>query len=208
MEAESVTFNGIVFRRYPDSERWADRAYFTPNGSHRKRGVGRLHEEIWKSIHGPIPPGHHIHHSDGDHLNNDPTNLECITKADHHKHHGAQPASPRKRAHLDRIRPLAADWHRSEEGRAWHSEHGKATWQNRQTTERICEQCGSTYQSITMRGADRFCSNKCKSAWRRSAGLDNETRTCAHCGQPFTVNRYSRARTCSGKCAWGIRRIR
>src|SRR5690349_8269732 len=122
MEIERVTFNGIEFRRYPNAKSWADRAYFVPGIHHRQHGVGRLHEEIWKAINGPIPEGYEIHHGDGNHLNNDPSNLVCLTDEEHREWHRQHPAplTEARLAHLARIRPNAAEWHRSDEGRAWH----------------------------------------------------------------------------------------
>lgn len=200
---EIVEFQGVKFRRYPDSDRWADRVYFTPGIADKQRGVHRLHEEIWMAANGPIPDGHHIHHVDHDPLNNDPSNLACITSDEHKHHHANDPQVAARRLedewqeHLEQIRPLAAAWHSSPEGLKWHSEHGKKSWEGREPKPAVCEQCGRVFESL-MPG--RFCSNACKSAWRRDSGLDNEERACELCGSPFTVNRYSRARFCSRSC--------
>lgn len=42
----------------------------------------RLHRYNWEQLFGPIPEGYVIFFKDGDSLNCDPTNLECITKAE------------------------------------------------------------------------------------------------------------------------------
>lgn len=210
MRSETIVFNGIRFRRYPDAASWAERAYYVPGIADREAGVGRLHEEIWESVHGPIPPGYHVHHQDFDSLNNDPSNLVCVEEHEHQLLHIERSRergnSPDQLAHLARIQPLAAEWHRSEEGREWHSQHAKASYAKRESVERTCEQCGTPFQSISRREDDRFCSNPCKSAHRRASGVDNETRVCAGCRQPFTINRYAKARSCSRRCAWAVRR--
>lgn len=205
--SESIVFNGITFRRYPDAKQRADRVCFVPGGSHRQRGVGRLHEEIWKAAHGPILPGHHIHHKDTDPLNNDPSNLECLPGADHLSHHLASRdlRTPERLAHMEAIRPLAAEWHRSEEGHAWHREHGQRTFGDRPMVEATCEQCGEKYETNTPWGA-RFCSGSCATKWRKLAGLDDEDRLCPGCGTTFTINKYARAVCCSRKCAWTVRK--
>lgn len=198
--SEAVVFNGITFRRWPESSNWADRSYFTPGGSYRKRGVGRLHQEVWKAAHGPIPAGHDIHHLDENPLNNDLANLAALPGAEHHSRHGhGGVVSPQARA-------AAAEWHGSEAGLAWHVEQGRRSWEGRTGVDRTCAQCGSTFDSVTRRADDRFCSNNCKSAWRRACGVDDEDRACQGCGQTFRVNRYSRTRCCSRKCAWVVRR--
>lgn len=49
------------------------------------------HRWVWEQANGPIPPGHLIHHIDGDPRNNDIQNLACITKSEHAKIHGWMP---------------------------------------------------------------------------------------------------------------------
>ena len=202
--SEAVEFNGIEFRRYPDAVRRCDRAYFTPSASARDRGVESLHREIWKAAHGPIPPGNHIHHVDGDPLNNDLSNLECLSAAAHHQHHATDPVwlfdEGVRKLGLER----AAEWHRSPEGRAWHREHGKQTWAERDPVGMVCEQCGSSYENVAHRG--KFCSNRCKSKARRASGVDDVGRTCEGCGKTFRVSRYGRTKCCSRRCAWVVRR--
>ena len=41
-------------------------------------GPSNLHRAVWEHHHGPIPPGYHVHHRDGDGLNNDLANLELV----------------------------------------------------------------------------------------------------------------------------------
>lgn len=200
-KVEVIVFQGVKFRRYPDSKNRTERVYFTPGHADRAKGVGRLHEEIWKAAHGPIPAGYHIHHADHDPLNNDLSNLVCIPAGDHHRHHAAESewlGSDRCLEHLAEIRPKAAEWHRSPEGRAWHSEHARRVAADWQPVEATCEHCGERFESVR---PGRFCSNKCKSAWRRAAGVDDEDRTCEYCGGVFRVNRYARTRFCSRSCA-------
>ncbi|MFL4491554.1 HNH endonuclease signature motif containing protein [Streptomyces sp. VTCC 41912] len=206
---DRVIFNGVIFRRYPDSDNWPDRSYFTPGIADRQRGVGRLHQEIWKAVHGPIPEGYHIHHKDENTLNNSPDNLACISAAEHNAEHAAPGVFPPwlEAVHLLALE-RAAEWHRSEEGRAWHREHGRRCWEGREYSSFTCEQCGAEYKSRAGQGQNRFCSNSCKSQWRRVSGVDNEDRTCGYCGQVFRINKYAKARTCSRVCGQGLRRQR
>lgn len=202
-----VVFNGIKFRRYPDAKWACDRSYYVPGITDRQRGFGRLHEEIWKSAHGEIPDGCHIHHADGDALNNDIANLVCLDADEHRalhvedRHASGVYRTDARLAHLAAIRPEAAKWHRSDEGRAWHREHGRATWVDRQPAEATCEQCGARYNTLAAQRHDRFCSNACKSAWRRATGVDDEERACPQCGGVFRVNRYSKQRFCGRSCS-------
>ncbi|WP_406079175.1 HNH endonuclease signature motif containing protein [[Kitasatospora] papulosa] len=204
-QVESILFRGITFRRYPDATGRAERAYFTPGGTDRGNGVRRLHEEIWMAHNGAeIPSGHHIHHRDGNPLNNKPGNLACLSADEHASHHAGErrgSCTPEAFENLNRIRPLASDWHRSEAGRAWHVEHAQRLWESRTPVAYTCEQCGSGYQSKSRHGGERFCSNACKSAWRRTSGLDDESRNCQRCKAEFHTNKYKKTRFCGKSCS-------
>lgn len=212
---ETVMFNGVRFRRYPESGKWSDRMYFTPGVADRQRGVKRLHEEIWMHHNGrQIPSDCHIHHKDDDALNNDPNNLVCLTDEEHREHHSGQrrgTCTEGQLQHLAEIRPLASEWHGSAEGSEWHRQHGHSTWAARLAKAPkvgVCEygKCGAEFETYSIHGNDRFCSNKCRSAWRRQAGIDDEDRICHHCGQTFSINKYSKAAHCSKSCAKRCRR--
>lgn len=38
---------------------------------------------VWESIHGPLPRGHLVHHRDRDSTNDEPSNLEAMTRGEH-----------------------------------------------------------------------------------------------------------------------------
>jgi len=82
---ESVIFNGIVYSRYPDR---ATKSYFKVSASNlRGTHTVELHRAVWESIYGEIPPKYHIHHKDSNILNNDISNLECLSPAEHYRVH-------------------------------------------------------------------------------------------------------------------------
>ena len=168
------------------------------------RGTNRLHRVIWEYFHGPIPDGYEVHHIDGNPANNDPSNLECIPAKDHSALHFEE-ASERGRSdkqlqHLGRIREKTKEWHGSEAGHEWHAQHARDQWNVRPVRDRACDCCGKVFQYRTIQ-VPRFCSNNCKSKWRRDSGIDNVTRICPICGKEFVCNRYSKIRTCSRSCA-------
>jgi len=171
------------------------RVYYTSQRGHR------LHQAVWERHNGPIPDGHHVHHRDGNPLNNDIGNLECVSSSEHAREHMSPERSARAREWFASIRPLAAEWHGTPEGRAWHAEHAKRLWETRQPLARKCDQCGVEFGSLGRRESDRFCSNNCKSTWRRRSGVDDVDRACSECSAAFRVNRYSAKRTCSRECA-------
>lgn len=203
-----VVFRGITFRRYPDSPNLAHRTYFSPGIADRQRGVEDLHREIWKATHGPIPPGNHIHHADTDQLNNDVGNLVSLTPDEHKAIHPTLPGyfTAARSDHLDAIRPQAAEWHGTDEGREWHRQHALDGWADREPEERICARCGDPFLTRDPRPSARFCSNACKAAARRASGVDDVDRVCAACGTTFQVNRYKPTTVCSRRCAWSLRK--
>lgn len=171
-------------------------------------GPSNLHRAIWEHHNGPIPEKHHIHHINGDPFDNRIENLECISAFKHNSEHAKRPDSwsnsARNKKHLRSIRPKAAEWHRSPEGRKWHKRHAKRTLLALPEHTKRCDFCGDEYRTTRKKKA-RFCSNRCASAQRRRSGLDNEQRSCAACGTGFTVNRYEKTRTCSRKCVDALR---
>jgi len=198
MRRETVEYNGVRYYRYPDAKQFSDRQYF-------KRQGKLLHRVMWQDVFGPIPDGFDVHHKDRDPGHNEPANFELLSRADHGFEHRGE-CSAAKRAHLDRIRPLASAWHGSDEGIAWHREHGAKSWHDRAPIDRGCEHCGKPYSTLGRAGTERFCSNACKSDWRRKSGADNIMVICPVCGHEFTKNRYARAKTCSRVCGQAARR--
>lgn len=46
-----------------------------------------IYRRIYEHHFGPIPKGYHIHHKDGNHSNNEPENLMCVTAQEHFRIH-------------------------------------------------------------------------------------------------------------------------
>ena len=174
----------------------------------------RLHRYVWETFNGEVPDGYHVHHIDGNKGHNDIENLTLIKSSEHAQLHGQllsnDPVTVKKRIDnlTNNARPKATEWHKSEVGRKWHKEHYeefKAALYQKVT--KVCEQCGKEYEGTPGKG-QRFCSNACKSAWRRKMGIDNEERFCEVCGKSFTANKYAKTRFCSPECARQYKRDR
>ena len=180
-----IEYNGLRFCR-------DNKTGYYLNSTIRKR----LHRYVWECEVGAIPKGCQIHHIDGDKANNDIANLAILTNAGHQRLHGQEIArKERSRENIKKATAAAPAWHRSEAGKAWHSEHMRGFKHPR--TALICEQCGAEFQGTKN---SRFCSNKCKSKWRRGQGLDEVTRICAQCGRTFKSNKYKKQKYCSTEC--------
>lgn len=161
----------------------------------------RAHVWVYKNHHGAIEKGFHIHHKDGDKSNNDISNLEKLSSFDHLSLHSSK-AENRKRSSewCNNIRHLTKAWHASEEGKEWHRQHALNMGFGRISRVCQCENCSITYTCFKLSNS-RFCSNNCKSSWRRKSGVDNIMISCPKCNQNFLKNKYAKTRNCSRKCA-------
>ena len=198
MRSETIEWDGHRWNRYPDSERRSDRVYFKRS---IKGGTAWLHREIWKSAYGEIPKGFHIHHKDGNTLNNSLDNLVCLSVKEHrHEHPLVGEQYEKQLVHLEEIREKTKAWHASPEGIEWHRKHAKEFhWGVPDLPEKACEHCGKLFKPKTYH--EKFCSNACKSAWRRKEGLDDVEKPCEWCGRLFTSNKYAKVRFCCRACA-------
>jgi hypothetical protein len=182
---ETVEWNGVVWRRYPNAKQRNHRVYFQGylNGKY-----ALLHRALWA-----------LHHADGDPLNNDIGNLECVTVARHRRIEGDRGSfsTPKALKHLDSIRDKAAAWHRTPEGRAWHSRNSKQAMAKRPLIDLKCQKCGEPFRSkhrIAM-----YCSALCRQR-SRPPREKTHTRTCPFCERQYTTER-PRQNYCSYSCS-------
>lgn len=153
------SFNGNNYSktgrsRYWYKTRWQDRS--------------PMHRDVWEFFHGPLQPGYAVHHIDHNPDNNDIGNLLALTRSEHSRHHGRLRTTIPVAALL-----AAADWHRSEPGRAWHQAHGQRAYAARTLVQYVCKRCGKAFQSRA-RGRVYFCTDRCRArdlrARRRTDG--------------------------------------
>lgn len=139
------------------------------------KGV-RLHRKVWEYHNGPILEGYHIHHIDGEKANNQLSNLALMPGLEHVKEHAGTEARRENGRRAIRIAiAVAPEWHRSEEGKAWHSEQGKKIWAKRQPVKYICTECGKEYESMQVRHTgNHFCHQNCRAKFGRRKRKGNE----------------------------------
>lgn len=165
-------------------------------GNYFQRNGKRLHIAVWTHHNGEIPKGFHVHHKDRNRANNSIGNLELLPASVHMALH----QEGRCLEFSDNARKAAAEWHGSDEGREWHKQqykkHCAAALSKRVLRKCLC--CGKEFPGKSF---SKFCSNNCKSKYRRLTGADLETRWCVVCGAEFSTNRYGKTKTCSKQCA-------
>ena len=157
----------------------------------------RLHRYVWEKEVGTIPKGFHVHHINRNKADNRIENLSIMTAKGHERLHGQeQTIKELHRKLIEKARPYAVAWHKSEKGREWHSK--QATGRKPPRTEKSCSVCGNLFFGTKQQ---KFCSNACKSKFRRDNSLDDVQRICEICGKPFMTTRFKKQKFCSRECA-------
>ena len=191
IDAETQEFNGIIYNLYGK--------YFQTSDGGRKR----LHRAVWEYYNGEIPEGYHIHHIDHDRLNNDIENLSCLTASEHLAYHAELQTEERIKEFVRIGQEAARIWHGSPEGIEWHRKQYELTKHKLHKKDVItCVQCSKEVVAAAREteSGNRYCSEKCKAAWRRDTGVDDEPRACQHCKQDFVCNKYQKTKYCSSDC--------
>jgi hypothetical protein len=152
-----------------------------PSDRYLSRGGRRLHRDVWKAAFGVIPAGCHIHHKDGNVLNNRLHNLECIEAGQHLSetwHASAKASLAPERHFTDKARAKASEWHKSDEGRLWHKRHAERTqgWTKWAREDKPCEFCGAIFSALVRKSgnAGKYCRTACKVAAYRARGAEAE----------------------------------
>lgn len=199
-KSERIDFKGIAFYRYPDSKQYPHRNYYQAHQAGRKRGYSSLHVAIWEDHYRQkVPEGFHVHHRDGNPLNNDISNLELLSPTEHAKHHGSN-ISPARRANilksLEKARIAASEWHGSPEGLEFHRYIGRLAWENKELQSFDCGNCGNAFESY-MSWA-KFCSPQCGAEFRER-GCPRIIQACLNCGKESVLIRVDRT-FCRASC--------
>lgn len=161
---ETIIFNGKKYRIMGSGR------YYLSQSTHNseRRNAKGLHVAIWEFYSGKkVPKGYVIHHKDGNSLNNNYSNLECISRIEHAKKHLQEVIERTKTEkwikHLEKIRKKATEWHKSEEGLKWHRDHGDKIRKHPKT--KICPYCGKEFET-KRQGKKKYCSKSCSNRGR------------------------------------------
>lgn len=191
MYPEKIIYRNYTFSKHPKQP------YYYATVKQKKQC---LHRYMYECEVGEIPPGYHVHHVDENPFNNTITNFKLVLGSEHISMH----IKKRPREQLLKLQEMGREhakiWHSSAEGREWHKEnYEKNKGFLHQKVKRICAHC-STPTLTTRRDGNAFCSNNCKSAWRRKNKPDKKQAICPVCGIEFTTLKYLPNTYCSRKC--------
>lgn len=142
-----------------------------PSSQYYSKGNKKLHRAVWEDAFGEIPKSCHIHHKDSNPANNALENLECIDASEHLSNTWNKHKEKLSKGFSEKAREKAAEWHKSEAGRLWHSRQAKRSknWTKWKRETRECQNCGNEYQGLIRNGANvqKFCHPNCKAAFYR-----------------------------------------
>lgn len=178
---KTIVFNGKTYRLMGTGKYYLSQSKSNEGRRHAKG----LHVAIWEYYNGrEVPKGFCIHHKDHNTFNNNISNLECVPirqhLSEHSKYNFTNEEYKRRNAKgLDAARDKANQWHRSEEGKRWHSEHAKG--KRAKDKMCICKNCGKTFFSAYK--DTEFCSQTCGYKYR--AKQIEYTSVCLQCGKTF-----------------------
>lgn len=201
---DTIDFNGVTYKLLSGGRYYLSQSTTNEGRRHAKS----LHVAIWEYYNGQtVPPDCCIHHKDGNVYNNDISNLECVKRKDYLSNHTTKNwqnpnYKERQLKVLEKAQDLAKLWHKSAEGKAWHSQHGKEVMLNRKPVTLTCQFCGKEFQSIQPWA--KYCSQSCFDKWRTRNQRVEVTGTCIVCGKEFTSTKPKRqkqtTRFCSKSC--------
>jgi len=146
----------------PDGRQEFNGKIYKLQGKYMERGGKRLHRVVWYYHNGTIPDGYHIHHKDHDRLNNQITNLECVPKEQHLREHmTAERRAWASKNVVENAMPAAKAWHSTEEGKEFHKQIGKKSWESKVWHTKVCTVCEKQYRT-PFPERSKYCGNVCK----------------------------------------------
>ena len=158
---EYQEFNGIQFYQSTPKD------YFRHSVGHT---TILMHKYFWEYYNGKIPKGYDIHHIDRNRANNDISNLQLLTRAEHKQLHAKlltdEEREWKRQNVVNNAVPKAIEWHKSPEGIQWHKEQVATRKDNRSERKLVCTVCGKNFVIFSNKDS-KYCSGACKARYFR-----------------------------------------
>lgn len=177
---------------------------FYKNNHGRWVGSIGMHRFVWAYFNGEIPGGYEIHHRDFNKENNDISNLELLTEAEHrkiHAEHKKNRAVPQNATFVCAF--CGKEFKAVNRGNNTYcsSQCRKKANHAQDKVERICLVCGKVFWSEKYKHA-RFCSKKCLGKTKEN----QEIKICPQCGEEFSARSTRNQKFCSRECYFKSKR--
>lgn len=184
-------FNGVVYSKHNDDH------------------YGTIHRDIWRYYCGEIPDGYEVHHKDLNPENNDISNLQILTRAEHRKLHQNM-----AKLHLERTfstytcencgKTFKARTDSNRKFCSYKCRRAKEfELKRKEKSRRICKNCGKEF--FAARDIQAFCCDNCRRLYYHKKEKRYE-KVCPICGKTFKT-RTEKSVCCSIKCANALRLI-
>ena len=123
-----------------------------------------LHRVVWESANVKIAnPTMHVHHLNENRKDNSLSNLGLVHISEHISHHMmSEERREKSRQAVKLAVKFAPIWHKSKEGRAWHSIHAKENFAKRAYLDFKCQVCGILFKSRDLRKRTMYCGQNCR----------------------------------------------
>ncbi len=180
-------------------QRFNSNIYFKDSNGHYRRYIP-LHRDVWQYYHGEIPESHCIHHIDENKANNDISNLQMMSMAEHCNLHN-------QKGRVKKICPVCGKefelkFPSYEVNCCSPTCASKIRSKRKPSVEKICPICGKSFRLISPSKKQTYCSKNCAAKVTGRKKATPTTRTCPYCNKTFTVRSASSKQVCcSHECA-------
>ena len=183
VDEKHVKFSGVTYCKDADDNRYYVKTSLTRN--------------IWHYYYGEIPNGFEVHHKDFNKDNNDISNFQLLTKAEHTILHFE------KRLKIFKCKVCGKEF----EGVSFFNNNcycsdkcreigiKNQAWRKNLITY-TCEYCGREFKALKYHNY-KFCSQECINKSKER----HEIKNCAFCGKKFEARVRDKRQFCSADCA-------
>ena len=170
---------------------WNGESWGLYSSGYYRIGARYLHREKWMALRGPIPEGYVVHHKDHDRSNSAISNLCCMPRGAHSRHHMGDTIHRKganEKATITREKTMHITGPKISKA---HLAKEKKTF--------VCDYCDK--QFLSRYHSPKLCSAACKANSRYHSGIEHRPQNCIKCPTVFLARPSSKQKHCSRQCA-------